>query len=213
MSAPWVIAFCVLSAVVVVQAVAIIGLQGRVSATIARVEAFLGTSDLEERFRGLPEGALAPALPARHLTGPLARVGSGTSALLLFVEPGCDPCDTLLREVGTHVEPIPGVQPVLVVQPSAGQAPPSMPAQWSVVAQEDREASRSYHVSAVPYAYLVDEVGKIAAAAIPNSMNDLLTLCLRANPSDNSQSLTYAAALRPDQEGADDASARQSRTR
>lgn len=191
MSIPWLVAFSALGAVVIVQAIALIGLQAKIGIVLTRVEGFLGSIDLEERFRGLPIGALAPALPTRRVAGSPARLGH-TATLLLFSEPDCNPCDALLRELRDYSEPLPGVQPVLVAQPTAKHPAPSLPAQWTVLAQQDRTASRAYQVSAVPYAYLIDEHGKITAAGIPNSVSDLLTLCTNARDGEQPPLATVA---------------------
>lgn len=187
MSTSWLIAFSLLGAVVIVQAIALIGLQAKIGIVLTRVEGFLGSVDLEERFRGLPIGALAPALPARRIAGSPARLGHAAT-LLLFTEADCNPCDALLRQLCDHLEPLPDVQPVLVAQPTAKHPAPSLPAQWTVLVQEDRAASRAYQISAVPYAYVIDERGKITAAGIPNSVTDLLTLCTNSRAPAGEQS-------------------------
>ena len=193
MTTPWIIAFCVLVAVVVVEALALIGVQGRVSAAIARVEGFLSTADLDERFRGLDAGVLAPAIPARRVAGPPVRLQEGSATLLVFTEAGCDPCDALVRDIQSHPEPLPGVRGVFVTSSTARHDIPSLPEHWTVLTQEDRQASLAYQVTAVPYAYVIDESGKIVAGKIPNSVNDLIKLCSQYAADELSYALSTVA--------------------
>lgn len=177
MNGAWITAFTVLAVVVVIQGVVLVGVMTRFTGVLTQLQGLLGNVRLDELFRGLPDGSHAPPFPAaRHVAGP-ALPTTGTATLLLFVEDDCLPCRDLLTEVTKRQPQLPWVHPVAVLHPGQPTAMPALPNGWTVLSTDDsREWSRSFHVTATPYAYVIDAERRIAASGIPNVTEDLFDL-------------------------------------
>jgi hypothetical protein len=173
---PWIVAFGVLSLVVVLLAALVLGLSARVISVLARAEALLNRMNLDEVFRGLEVGASLPEFTAEHVGGlPIEERPPASGRLLLFLDADCAPCRDLVVALDREDVQLP-LEKVAVLQPVEGSRLPSLPAGWTVLAQRDRKVSRALRVSATPYAYVVDGTNTVTAAGIPNSPPDLQRL-------------------------------------
>jgi peroxiredoxin len=137
----------------------------------------------------LPAGTLAPGFR-------LPRVGAGELSLdefrgqrvlLIFSDPECHHCHDLAPKLQELYRGEPGVQVLIVSRGRAGanralitKAELTIP----VVLQRHWEISRAYRILATPIAYLIDEVGTIAAP-VAVGMDEILALALTLKPTAN----------------------------
>jgi hypothetical protein len=180
MSIAWQVVVAATAACVLVQGVFLLGLLAKSTAVLAQMQAMLGTVNLSETFRGLNVGEQAPS-PQSHtlLAGPSPQSLAGS--LVLFAMEDCDPCKALLRDLTAHKLP-PSVGAVLVV-PNADAGTVPAPAGWSVLAETDHSWTRAFRVRAVPYVYAVGDDGRVAAAGVPGSVDDIERMLWEAMPS------------------------------
>lgn len=138
------------------------------------------------RREGLNVGSIAPALSGPTVDG---RVFSSDDVepgplLLVFVHPGCAPCETLVPQIfmAFAAFQLPGTTVVV----SRG-APQDQPAGWrkplhgngaslEVVLEMDEEISESFNVRSRPFCYLVGPDRKIVARRVINSAEEVLAL-------------------------------------
>lgn len=119
---------------------------------------------------GLPVGAPAPAfsLPGLHgetLTFEALRA-AGQPVLLLFSDPNCGPCNTLLPEIGRWQREHAGAITVALVtrgQPEANRAKSAEHAIVHLLLQADREVAQTYQANGTPAAVLVRPDGTIGS--------------------------------------------------
>lgn len=179
MTGPWIVAFSVLSLVVVLLAALVLGLSARVISVLARAEALLNRTNLDEVFKGLEVGATLPQFTAEHAAGPPLGDGPASSGrLVLFLDADCAPCRDLVVALHREQVQLP-MEKVAILQLVEGSRLPPLPDSWSVLLQHDRDVSRTMHVSATPYAYVADGDNIVIAAGIPNGPADLQRLAAR----------------------------------
>ncbi|MDN5759626.1 MAG: hypothetical protein L0H59_14020 [Tomitella sp.] len=185
MSAPWIAVVLAMVIVVIVMAVALIGIYTQVSAAMTRVEALLGRMTLDETFRGLSVATVAPPL-RRSLDSPGAREDAlmpdtARPQLVVFADAGCAPCANLIEEIRMSSADFSGVEAVVVTKRRADDPLPPLPTPWEVIRQ-DGSVSRDFNISAVPYAYAIAADRMIVASGIPNTVADLQMMMLRLAP-------------------------------
>ena len=121
----------------------------------------------------LGEGDLAPAFAARALDGRLVTLHEllalQRKVLLVFVRPGCGPCNALLPEIAEWQPTFADRLTVAVV--SSGSAEENRlllehPGLHSLVAQDAGELLDLYGVSATPAAIAIESDGRISAPAV-----------------------------------------------
>lgn len=169
---------------------------GRLLLRVERLEQELGLDAKPKEHAGLPIGDAAPAFTATALDGgsvSLAHIGTrATSAVLVFVEPGCAPCTELLPDVAAaqahsvwldapaEAEALGASSHTAVIIVSQGSARENR-AKMSplgirnVLLQREREVADAYRVVGTPSAVRVTS-GLVATelAAGPDAVRRLL---------------------------------------
>lgn len=119
---------------------------------------------------GLPVGVPAPAFSLPDLDdAPVsldALRADGRSALLLFTDPNCGPCNTVMREVPRWEAAFAGQMSVIVLSRGSREANLAKRLEHGLsrlVIQPDRTLSDAYQVGGTPAAVLVTPNGQIGA--------------------------------------------------
>lgn len=133
---------------------------------------------------GLSRGAVAPAFRLPRLNGGELALEEfrGRKLLLLFSDPGCNPCQELSGRLSQVWSPQSEVQILMISrgsrevnQAKAGEHKLAFP----IVLQKQWEISRLYAMFATPIAYLINEEGVIASE-VATGTDAILTLLLDA---------------------------------
>jgi methylamine dehydrogenase accessory protein MauD len=127
-------------------------------------------------------GAQAPPLPVTTLTGAteeVGKVGDGKSQLLFFLSPDCPVCNELTPALKSAARAESDWLRVILAsdgpeQDHRGYVERKGLQQFPYVVSE--LLGKTYGVSKLPYAVLVDEQGKIASMGIINSREHLDSL-------------------------------------
>ena len=132
---------------------------------------------------GLPVGSPAPAfvlsgLYAETLTLDAIR-SSGKPTVLIFSDPGCGPCSTLLPEVGRWQHEYERKLNLVLISrgtPEANRAKVTEHGITRVLLQQDREVTEAYQVRGTPGAVLVRPDGTIGSQAAmgPDAIRELV---------------------------------------
>jgi len=163
------IAVVVLSAVVVFLVLALAG----ATRTVASLRRTLDQNATEDGVRpstGLPVGSVA--LPIQGIgprgTPASAAALSGRRHLVVFADPGCAACETLIPLLLAGVDHIPVV---LVGRSEAGWPEPWHPTNGDIVVFDpDELIADAYGVGFTPHVFVVDEGGSIAAQGPADSI-------------------------------------------
>jgi peroxiredoxin len=121
---------------------------------------------------GLRLGKKAPDFILQSTAGGEAALHdfAGRKVLLLFVQPGCSPCQAIVPELN-RLQGAGNLQ-VLAVHngdvEAARQWTSKVEARFPVLVQQNREVSRRYEVFATPFAFVLNEKGVITAKGIVN---------------------------------------------
>jgi methylamine dehydrogenase accessory protein MauD len=121
---------------------------------------------------GLPVGANAPAFNLSGLYGETLTLealrASDKPVMLLFTDPGCGPCNTLLPEIGRWQEHADKLTIALISRGSAeeNRTKISEHGVTNVVLQEDWEVAHSYQAAGTPSAVLVQPDGKVGSPVV-----------------------------------------------
>jgi uncharacterized membrane protein YphA (DoxX/SURF4 family)/thiol-disulfide isomerase/thioredoxin len=140
---------------------------------------------------GLPVGAPAPRFALAELGGETRTLESlcarGRPVMLVFVSPGCGPCQSVFREIGRWQGALSDRLTVAVI--SSGTAAENLPIArehgiTGMLLQEDFEVFRAYRVRHTPSALVVAPGGAIASAPAegPPPIEPLVRLTLRRWP-------------------------------
>jgi len=129
--------------------------------------------DDEEPDAGLAVGAEAPEFELPDLAGEPVTLAAlrepGLPVLLLFSDPACGPCKTLLPEVG-HWQERWGNQLTLAVVSNASleqnRASAAEHDLTVVLSQEQHDVSLAYGALGTPMAVLVDAEGRVASSVV-----------------------------------------------
>jgi methylamine dehydrogenase accessory protein MauD len=137
---------------------------------------------------GLPIGAPAPDLDLPDLEGErwsLDRLlAPGTPTMLLFVDPGCGPCASLLPDVETWQGEHADILSVALISRGTAEENRQKVAGRGlgpVLLQNDFEVADAYQVSGTPFAVLVDSSGGIASQPVggPDAIRALVARTLQ----------------------------------
>lgn len=197
MTGPWIAAFALLTTVVLILSGVVLGLLRRITDVLATAEETIGRTGLDRLFEGLRLGSSAPRLTGRQVAGPPLAPGDPSEMLIVFAESGCEPCADLMESIVREPLPLAMLKPVAVVRLAEDELPPALPDEWTVLLQ-DGHMSDSCDVSAMPYAYVIDKSGTVAAGGIPNNVKDLRDIVFRGletPPSDPHQLPVQQLAL------------------
>jgi peroxiredoxin len=122
---------------------------------------------------GLAVGASAPAFSLEDVQGETLTLDSlrkaGRPVVLLFTDPGCGPCNTLLPEVGHWQEQYQDRLTIALVSrgdPEENKTKAQEHGLINVVLQDDWEVSEAYDLAGTPGAVLVSPDGTIASPMV-----------------------------------------------
>jgi hypothetical protein len=183
MSTPWIIAFAVLWATVLLLALVVLGVLRRLVGVLERAENYLPTGSGGTAL-GLDPGARAS--PFEGILGERGAVSSEellrNTTLMLFMEADCGPCATLAQELHGIRDTIEGVTFYVVLDEEHGD-PTWMPRDIQLLYEQKNEISRAFLNNATPQAYVIDERRRILARRPVNSLASLAELATvsRAN--------------------------------
>lgn len=122
---------------------------------------------------GLPIGDVAPEFSLAGLQGETATLASlraaGRPVMLLFTDPGCGPCDSLMSDVGDWQRRFGDRFTVAVI--SRRSVEDNLPKSrehrlTNVLLQQDYEVAETYKYVGTPSAVIVDEGGHIASELV-----------------------------------------------
>ena len=143
---------------------------GRLLVRIEAIEAKLGITNAERVPQGLPVDSAAPGFTAKDLDDasvtfdPARDLAAPT--LLVFVEPGCSACDTVLPDVARwQRDDADRVRTLVISRGTIGQNRNKSAKHGirGMLLQSNREIANAYHVAGVPSAVFVVH-GHIASA-------------------------------------------------
>lgn len=149
--------------------IALLKQNGRLILRLEKVEARLRLDRGDEEGQGLPVGSPAPSYRLVQLEGNAVALDelfqSSPKVLLVFLEPGCGPCEAILPELAAwqarYAERL-RIVPISRGKREENQALSAQHDLRDVLLQQDREAAEAYRVPGTPAAVLVKE-GKIAS--------------------------------------------------
>jgi thiol-disulfide isomerase/thioredoxin len=178
MSGPWIAGFVALWIGFLALATIVLGLLRRMSPIIERAEAQLGVHGGKGGFGGAPVASAVAPFQLVDSSGrtALSRESVEEPTLLLFVAPGCQPCEQILHGLDGVGERYEGV-PFHVVMEEGGEveAPPGV----SLLYERGHAASAAFQTIATPHAFVVDHGGLVLDQRIPGSADDLRQMALR----------------------------------
>jgi thioredoxin-related protein len=119
---------------------------------------------------GLPVRSVAPQFKVRDLAGVERTFASlrpsGKRLLLIFTEPGCNACNTMLPEVSRWQSELAEKLPISLISRGAVDLNLAKAAEHrlqGVFLQDNREVAELFKVTASPSAVLIDAAGKVAS--------------------------------------------------
>jgi thiol-disulfide isomerase/thioredoxin len=158
------LAFVVLSACVAVEGFILIGLMRQMGSVLLQITPFPGLVD------GGPEAGVLVDLPSDLETRPLWR-------LVVFLSPGCGPCEELLPSVKAAARAYSDMDVIAAVTGEKSVERDAFAQRLPGLARLDMTAQfDDWKVPGTPYAVLVDENSHVAASAVVNSLDQLEVL-------------------------------------
>jgi peroxiredoxin/uncharacterized membrane protein YphA (DoxX/SURF4 family) len=154
---------------------------GRILLRIDSLEALMGQQPAAGQPAvaqpvGLAEGTVAPAFALNDILGNSISLdslrGSGTPVLLIFSDPGCGPCNSLLPDIGRWQREQSDRLTVALVSRGSIDANKSKAEEhglFNVLIQNDREVARTFHGAGTPSGIIVTPDGKIGSAIAQGS--------------------------------------------
>lgn len=174
MSGYWIVAFVVLSVAVAALGVVVAGVLRQVTVVLERAESQVNAVRSGQAIRGATPGTVLPVFGLMDPAGQWisSEVLAAKSALFLFAESGCAPCDDILRELDGARE-VDGV-PIYVIA-SHEDDRFSAPVNAQVLYQHGKTITALFQSGATPQAFLVAG-GVVVANYVPNTLTDLRAL-------------------------------------
>lgn len=189
MTGLWLGTYVVLWVLALSMAVVLIG----VARQVALLHTRLGSrgSVFDRDVYGLPRGVTAPlGLEGKEaVTGHPTRLDSfrGRELVLVFVRPSCTPCDELVTELraSNFIE----LQPTLVITfpDTVGNeisfiGDQAIDSKLIEIIDTEGEIAREFAVELVPFVYLIDSTGRVAARGIANTASQIEVLLETQRP-------------------------------
>lgn len=212
---------------VLVSATVVIGWQWTVVERLSRTASVLGNriatieglvnGDRSADVPGPEVGALAPGFLLRAIgKGFVSRdglTGLGRPVLLVFAEPTCSVCTTMMPKLARRRQELASVLTIAVISTGTEEANrrkvDRFGLEW-VLLQERREVTMAYRVPGTPAAVLIDRTGNVAAPLVygPDPIHEMLqeiAVASRtaAGAAASCQSSSITAAPVPTTSGAD----------
>ena len=151
--------------------VAGLGIAAVLFLTVWRRTAPEETHDHEHSPTALAEGDAAPSFVLPSVEGRdvtlAGLVKRNKPTILVFTDPGCGPCNTLMPDVTNWQRAYDHAVTVAVVasgDPEANRAKATENGLTIYLVQQERAVARSYGVEATPTAVTIDEEGRVASA-------------------------------------------------
>lgn len=174
MAAPWIVLMVAVWLVVVLLAVVVLGLIGRVNQLEAAAT----------REAPAPVARLTPGDPLPVVRGfenlTAAAETRGTKRLILFLNSTCGPCRKLADEIkgdtSDEEAPLPGHVELILVTDRDGDISFADLGASDIVTQTASEVTRAWGIPGTPFAVAVDEAGTISAtgfAGTPNTLREI----------------------------------------
>jgi hypothetical protein len=195
MSAGWSLLIYATWGVVVVLCVATLGLLRRITPILERAEGVLSDAVNGAARFGIPQGQPIPRFTAKDLSGRSVSHQRifGSPVVLLFMEPGCAPCESLAAEIAATGPSVEFGDLILVV-PDSSESRRLTADYPSVLFQADAEVSSAFETTITPNAFAVNAQGMIVAREVPDSIDAVRRLIEVAREGGDS-----AARLEPSQ--------------
>ncbi|MCA9027829.1 MAG: TlpA family protein disulfide reductase [Planctomycetaceae bacterium] len=139
---------------------------------------------------GLKPGTVAPDFELPDLFGQTQGLADyrGKRRLIVFVQPGCGPCHTIVPELNKIQQP--GEIQVIGIlnadEEAARQWGEETAATFPLLRQEQWSVAKAYKSFATPYGYLIDEEGKVASRGLIGSSQYLQYVLSGAGNTDKS---------------------------
>lgn len=170
MSGPWIAAFLVLWAAVILLALLMMGFLRRVSAVLEQAESLARSSNTLEA--GLAPGSRVGPFTVRAADGGIVTDADlrGRPTVVIFVEAGCKPCEALAEELSGLEQPPAPVTLFVVTDDTSEGRKMSLGPYARVLYDEEKSASRAFRNSIFPYGFGVDASGVIVERAIATSV-------------------------------------------
>lgn len=174
MTTPWIVAFTLLAATVLLLAVFVLGLARRILETLNKLEPSHTNSAHEHAEFGMPLGSTAPGAADPDMDENLPpRLPSGIRGnVVLFVEANCDPCRTLIPDLASGGVAFRGLQGHIFAD-DGFEVPLSDLSDWNIHSDVGGETAKTWAVNATPLMYVLDQHNRIAAKGFPNSTADV----------------------------------------
>ncbi|HLK02474.1 MAG TPA: hypothetical protein VKU39_21550 [Streptosporangiaceae bacterium] len=169
----WEITVVVLCVAVAALAVVVLGLLRQVTPVLERAASASGQPQLS---MGPAKGSPLPDFTAAGAHGAVTGTHlRGRSAVLLFLAPGCGPCQDLAYEMRSADLGHLAGQLVIITGPDDAQAL-GIPAHLLVLTEHDRQVSDALSVNGTPFAIAVDPDGIVRDTRVPNTITQLQDL-------------------------------------
>ncbi len=196
MTTPWVVAFVLLWAIVLLLSLFLIGFFRRVSNVLEQAEARLSAASTGAVGSGLGPDSIVGDFEAVDAAG---RQVHGHASLkgrriYVFLSVDCEPCHTLvddIRKRGLHSDTA-GIVVVLDDAPEARSL--ELPEALFVIYQQDQSVARAFETMTTPHAFAVDESGVVVDVAVPNTADQLDRLARSLDESSSTRAVDKVTA-------------------
>ena len=177
MTAPWIAAFILLWAVVLLLLFLQLGQLRRTAEVLEQSELRLRGTGLSPASMGLPPGSGVPSFEVPDAGGVAfaPRSQLGRRSIYLFLEGGCEPCRALVSDVNRYGGwDVPDIDLIAVIE--GEEADVADPSGTSRVLPNALVVAEAFRTSATPHAFAVDERGIVVEKSIPNTLDELRAL-------------------------------------
>ena len=169
----WVIMMIVLWIAFVVLAIVVLGILRQVIPVLEQVAVI---SAPETVVLGPPIGTRLQSLPLPEAeAGAIEERLRDCDAVLLFLTPGCGPCQLLADEMN-QMDITGLVHHLIIVTTPDGPRELGIPTRLSILTEKDREISDPLSVAATPFAIAVSQDGVIRAVRTPHTVEQVTGL-------------------------------------
>lgn len=185
MTAPWIVAFCALACLTVMQGVLLLGITRRSVKVLERLERMSQGSDLVLPDSGLAVGETVANFSVRDANGVSVQSSSllDRPRTLLIASLDCPACEAGLREIGDEPETV-ADSGLCILMPDSGEGRQFVgPAQFDVFYQSpELPVSVALESHLTPHAFVMSDSGVVLARGVGNSVEALNALWRQAIP-------------------------------
>ena len=180
MTTPWMIAFGLLTVLVLGLGLTVVGLLRRTADLLERAEAALRTTSASastESMFGVPVGSHVRPFFVTDRDG---RTVSSAELLdqpgpvaVLLMEPGCGACENLAEQLGTDGWDASSDGALLAVLPNTEESRSFVPADITVGYQDDGNVALALDSNVSPHVLVLDRDGRVLANDVPLDLNSI----------------------------------------